>query len=91
MTPLAHKKLIQIVEHLDSQFWIKWLEMTENFPDTEDAIEVKGSSVESSIVTIFGNYILGYEPEDRYQALERMISHLRKLEAAVRDIKMEEE
>lgn len=84
MSPFPEKVFI-LIQSLIENFWDEWCEESQNFPDTEDGVQLSFIYLRSSIISIILNFILSFEVPDRIIHLECMINELRKLEISFRD------
>ena len=79
-------KVQKLIEDLNSNFWQEWTEQTSKFPDTLDCSSMALISLQSSIVSICTNYIMGFSIEKRSMYLEELIKSLRYMEMQLRDV-----
>lgn len=85
MNPLD-EKVIQIASALDKEFWNRYDELTDNFPDTIQSSYLRTFIIQVSISTIVTNYLLGFSKSDRQLEVEEIVSHFRTMELKLRDL-----
>ena len=79
------QRVQKLIEELNSSFWQQWSESTSQFPDTPECSNMAFVSLQSAIISITTNYILGFKPQDRPLYLEELIKSLRYMESQLRD------
>lgn len=84
--PALPQKVQKLIEDLNSSFWQQWSEATSQFPDTHDCSNMALISLQSAIISITTNYILGFNPDSRTLYLEELIKSLRYMESQLRDV-----
>ncbi len=79
-------KVQRLIEDLNNLFWDHWQKETARFPDTLDSSVMSLVALQSSIISICTNYILGFEAQKRMDYLEDLIKSLRYMEMQLRDL-----
>jgi hypothetical protein len=79
-------RVLKLIEDLNSSFWQQWSEATTQFPDTPDCSNLALVSLQSAIISITTNYIIGFQGTDRILYLEELIKSLRYMESQLRDV-----
>ena len=79
-------KVQKLIEDLNSSFWEQWSEATNQFPDTTESSTMAFITLQSAIISIVTNYIIGFSLESRTLYLEELIKCLRHMEVKLRDV-----
>lgn len=80
------QRVQKLIEELNNSFWQQWSEATTQFPDTPECSNMAFVSLQSAIISITTNYILGFKSADRPAYLEELIKSLRYMESQLRDV-----
>lgn len=84
---LLPDKIKDAIKDLNDFFWYHWNDIISTFPDTLDGDGFSLTVCRSAIISIFINYIIGFDDKNRKPELENMIHELRNLEVYLRDYK----
>lgn len=76
MGTLLDKRVTQIINNLIEEFWKNWDRRTCDFPDTEDASEIKLRILQISVIGVVTNYIMGHKPEFQDEEVDKMIEYI---------------
>ena len=71
--------MIKVAAELNTIFWEKWKEHTNNLPDIEEAMILQVNMVEVGLLTILTNYIMGFKRQYRDEYLNEFVDKLRHI------------
>lgn len=79
------EKAVEVADKVQKSFWDKWREIIKDFPDIEESDAVQMVALQVALLSLTGNYLLGYEKKVRMFYFEHFIEGLRMLENQIKN------